>query len=164
MVAVDNETYYIIPVMSVSLNEIKREFTKFLKKKNMKITRSRLDLIDLIASYGKHFEVEELTNWIALQSDKNVSRSTVYRTIKLLQEFGIIREVIKYGGRTVYEFVVGKTHHEHLVCVSCGKIIEFVSEDIERLQDQVCEEYNFLPIRHRLEIFGVCEDCRNTLG
>lgn len=150
--------------MSVSLNEIKREFRKFLKRKNMKVTQSRLDLIDLIAEFspahGRHFEVEELVNWIAMKADRSVSRSTIYRTIKLLQEFGIIKEVIKQGNRTIYEFVVGKTHHDHLVCIECGKIIEFVSEDIEKLQDEVCEEYRFQPIHHRLEIFGICAECR----
>ncbi len=146
--------------MSINLNEIKREFTKFLKRKNMKVTQSRLDLIDLIADYGKHFEVEELVNWIAMQSDKTVSRSTIYRTIKLLQEFGVIKEVIKQGSRTIYEFVAGKAHHDHLVCVECGKIIEFVNEDIEKLQDEVCDQYDFQPLHHRLEIFGICADCR----
>ncbi len=149
--------------MSVSLNEIKREFRKFLKRRNMKVTQSRLKLIDLIADYGKHFEVEELVSWIATQADRSVSRSTIYRTIKLLQEFGVIKEVIKHGNRTIYEFVAGKVHHDHLVCIECGKIIEFVNEDIEKLQDEVCGEYNFQPMHHRLEIFGVCSECRSGL-
>jgi len=148
--------------MSVNLNEIKREFTKFLKRKNMKITQSRLNLIDLIAKYGKHFEVEELVNWIATRADRSVSRSTIYRTIKLLQEFGVIKEVIKQNNRTIYEFVAGRAHHDHLVCTECGKIIEFVNEDIEKLQDEVCEEYDFQPEYHRLEIFGLCSECRKS--
>ncbi|NPA41864.1 MAG: transcriptional repressor [Aquificae bacterium] len=148
--------------MSVDLSDIKREFTKFLKRKNMKVTQSRLNLIDLIAKYGKHFEVEELVNWIATQGDRSVSRSTIYRTIKLLQEFGVIKEVIKQNNRTIYEFVAGKAHHDHLVCMECGKIIEFVNEDIEKLQDEVCKEYDFQPTHHRLEIFGVCSECRNS--
>ena len=147
--------------MSVNLNDIKKEFTKFLKRKNMKVTQSRLNLIDLIASYGRHFEVEELVNWIATRADRTVSRSTIYRTIKLLQEFGVIKEVIKQNNRTIYEFTAGKSHHDHLVCVECGSIIEFVNEDIENLQDQVCDEYNFQPMHHRLEIFGICSNCRN---
>ncbi len=146
--------------MKVNLNQLKDEFKRYLKKNNMKITQSRLDLIDLLASYGKHFEVEELVNWVSSKTDRRVSRSTIYRTIKLLQEFGAIKEVIKQNNRTIYEFVVGKPHHDHLVCVECGKIIEFVNEDIENLQDEVCREYEFEPINHRLEIFGICADCR----
>ncbi len=146
--------------MKVNLNQLKEEFKKYLKRKNMKITQSRLDLIDLLASYGKHFEVEELVNWVSSRTDRRVSRSTIYRTIKLLQEFGAIKEVIKQNNRTIYEFVVGKPHHDHLVCVECGRIIEFVNEDIENLQDEVCKEYDFEPMNHRLEIFGICSDCR----
>ncbi len=146
--------------MKVNLNQLKDEFKRYLKRRNMKVTQSRLDLIDLLASYGRHFEVEELVNWVASRTDRRVSRSTVYRTIKLLQEFGAIKEVIKQNNRTIYEFVVGKPHHDHLVCVECGKIIEFVNEDIENLQDEVCREYDFEPMNHRLEIFGICSECR----
>ncbi len=146
--------------MGVNTEELKKAFTEFLKKKNLKITKTRLDLIDLIADYDKHFEIEELVNWISSRTDKRVSRSTIYRTVKLLEEFGAIKEVIKKDNKTIYEFVVGRSHHDHLVCVECGKIIEFVSEDIEQLQDEVCKTYSFKPIHHRLEIFGLCKDCQ----
>ena len=146
--------------MSVDTQELKKEFEKFLKKKNMKITKTRLDLIDIIADYNRHFEIEDLVNWVASKADKKVSRATIYRTIKLLEEFGAIKEVIKRNNKTIYEFVVGKSHHDHLVCIECGKIIEFVSEDIEKLQDEICEKYEFKPIHHRLEIFGICKECR----
>ncbi len=147
-------------LMGVNTEELKKAFTDFLKKKNMKITKTRLDLIDLIADYNKHFEIEELVNWISSRTDKRVSRSTIYRTIKLLEEFGAIKEVIKKDNKTIYEFVVGRSHHDHLICVECGKIIEFVSEDIEKLQEEVCKAYSFKPIHHRLEIFGLCKDCQ----
>ena len=146
--------------MGVNTEELKRAFTEFLKRKNMKITRTRLDLIDLIADYNKHFEIEELVNWITSRTDRKVSRSTIYRTIKLLEEFGVIKEVIKKDNKTIYEFVVGRSHHDHLVCIECGKIIEFVSEDIEKMQEEVCRAYSFKPIHHRLEIFGLCKDCQ----
>ncbi|NPB07821.1 MAG: transcriptional repressor [Aquificae bacterium] len=146
--------------MGVNVNELKEEFTRFLRKKNLKVTRARLDLIDLIADYNKHFEIEELVNWIASRTDKKVSRSTIYRTIKLLEEFGAIREVIKKDNKTIYEFVVGRSHHDHLVCLKCGKIIEFVNEDIENLQNEICRQYEFKPTHHRLEIFGLCRECQ----
>jgi len=150
-------------LMGINTEELKKEFTKFLKKKNMKITKSRLDMIDIIADYKKHFEIEELVNWISTRSDKKVSRSTVYRTVKLLEEFGAIKEVIKKNNKTIYEFVVGRSHHDHLVCTECGKIIEFVNEDIETLQDEICRQYGFKPIHHRLEIFGLCEECQKRI-
>jgi len=144
----------------MELKELKEQFEQFLRSKGYKITKSRLDLVDKIAHYGTHFEIEDLVRWITSQDRNTASRSTIYRTVKLLQDFGAVREVIKLGNRTIYEFVAGKPHHEHLICVKCGKIIEFYKEDIEELQDKVCEEYNFTPIHHRLEIFGICSECK----
>lgn len=144
----------------MQLEELKSKFEQFLRQRGHKITRGRFEIIDKIANYGSHFEIEELVRWIANQDRSAASRSTVYRTVRLLQEFGAIREVIKLGNRTIYEFVAGKPHHEHLICVECGKIIEFYKQEIEELQDSVCEEHKFSPINHRLEIFGVCSDCR----
>jgi len=138
---------------------LKEEFKAFLKENNYKITKNRLDLIDIIANYKKHFEIEELVNYIQ-SKDRLASRATIYRTIKLMIDFGIIKEIIKRNNKTIYEFCTQEKHHDHLVCVSCGDIIEFFNEDIENLQDQICEKHNFLPKYHRLEIFGLCEKCQ----
>ncbi|WP_340695823.1 Fur family transcriptional regulator [Hydrogenobacter thermophilus] len=146
----------------MELSELKKQFEQFLRQKGYKITKSRFDLVDKIAGYGTHFEIEDLVMWVTNQDKSTASRSTIYRTVKLLQEFGAIREVIKLGNRTIYEFIAGKPHHEHLICVRCGKIIEFYREDIEELQDKVCEEYQFTPMHHRLEIFGICSDCNQS--
>lgn len=146
----------------MELSELKKQFEQFLRQKGYKITKSRFDLVDKIANYGSHFEIEDLVMWVTNQDKNTASRSTIYRTVKLLQEFGAIREVIKLGNRTIYEFIAGKPHHEHLICVRCGKIIEFYREDIEELQDKVCEEYQFTPLHHRLEIFGICSDCNQS--
>jgi len=72
---------------------------------------------------------------------------------------GYIEEVIKLNNKTFYE-VANKEHHDHLICLSCGKIIEFHDEKIESIQNEVCKKYNFKPVYHRLEIFGICEDCQ----
>ncbi|MFN3813915.1 MAG: Fur family transcriptional regulator [Aquificaceae bacterium] len=140
--------------------ELGRQFEQFLRQKGYKVTKGRVDLIEKIANYGTHFEIEQLVMWITSSDRGTASRSTIYRTIRLLQEFGAIREVIKLGNRTIYEFIAGKPHHEHLVCVKCGSIVEFYKEEIEKLQDVVCEEHKFTPITHRLEIFGVCSKCK----
>jgi Fur family ferric uptake transcriptional regulator len=151
--------------MQGELESLKKDFERFLKSRGCKITKGRFEIIDMIANYGAHFEIEDLVRWISSQNKSVASRSTIYRTVRLLQEFGAIREVIKLNNRTIYEFVVGKQHHEHLICVECGKIIEFNKEEIEQLQEKVCEEYDFTPINHRLEIFGICSDCKgNRVG
>ncbi|ADC88897.1 ferric uptake regulator, Fur family [Thermocrinis albus DSM 14484] len=144
------------------LEELKKQFENFLRQKGYKVTKERTELVDKIARYGNHFEIEELVRWISSQDKRVASRSTIYRTVRLLQEFGAIREVIKLGNRTIYEFVAGKPHHEHLVCVKCGTVFEFYKEEIEEIQDKVCEEFDFKPLHHRLEIFGVCSKCRES--
>ncbi len=142
----------------MNTDKLKEEFRAFLKKHNYKITRNRLDLIDIIANYKKHFEIEELVSYIQ-STQKLASRATIYRTVKLLIEFGIIKEIIKQNNKTIYEFYTQEEHHDHLICVSCGKIIEFLNEDIEKLQEEICKKHNFSPTYHRLEIFGLCEQC-----
>ncbi len=143
----------------MKLAELKRQFEAYLKQRGYKKTKNRFDIIDMVAEYGPHFEIENLVNWITHKNRRVASRSTVYRTVKLLQEFGAIREVVKLNNRTIYEFVIDKPHHEHLVCVECGRIIEFYKNEIEELQDEVCKEHNFTPLNHRLEIFGICSSC-----
>ncbi|MFN3871310.1 MAG: Fur family transcriptional regulator, partial [Aquificaceae bacterium] len=145
----------------MQLEELKSKFEHFLRQRKYKVTKGRFEIIDKIADYGPHFEIEELVRWIVNQNKSIASRSTVYRTVRLLQEFGVIREVIKLGNRTIYEFTAGRPHHEHLICVQCGKIIEFNKEEIEELQEKVCEEHQFTPLNHRLEIFGICSECRS---
>ncbi len=146
--------------MQVELENLKRDFERFLRNRGGKITKGRFKIIEMIAKYRTHFEIEELVRWISFQNKNVASRSTIYRTVRLLQEFGAIREVIKLNNRTIYEFVVGRHHHEHLICIECGKITEFYKEEIEQLQEEVCKEYNFTPINHRLEIFGICRECK----
>lgn len=147
----------------MDIERLKEAFIKFLKENHQKITKSRLDILDIVANYKKHFEIEELVNHIHY-TQKLASRATIYRTIKLLIEFGVIKEIIKQNNKTIYEFYTfDESHHDHLVCTSCNKIIEFLNEDIEKLQDQICKTHKFLPTHHRLEIFGLCKECQKKL-
>ena len=91
---------------------------------------------------------------------KPVSRATVFRTLGRLVEAGVLRRHPLSDGRAFYEPALGREHHEHLICAECGKILEFVQEEIERLQDEVCREHRFRPLRHTLQIYGVCEACQ----
>lgn len=141
---------------------LKEQFVDFLRKNHQKITKSRLELLDIIANYKRHFEIEELVAYIQ-SNHKLASRATIYRTIKLLIEFGVIKEIIKQNNKTIYEFYPNEAHHDHLICTSCNKIIEFLNEDIEKLQEEICKSHNFLPTHHRLEIFGLCEECQKKL-
>ena len=136
----------------------KEELIKKLKLKNFKLPKQRLEIIDEILNFNVHFEIEDLV-FKSREKNLKVSRSTIYRTLAILKDLGYIEEVIKLNNKTFYE-VANKEHHDHLICLSCGKIIEFHDEKIESIQNEVCKKYNFKPVYHRLEIFGICEDCQ----
>lgn len=138
------------------LSETPREaFEKFLRTKRLKLTRPRLSV--LASALGeRHFEPEALvTNLRA----KAVSRATVYRTLALLLESGLLKEVIETHGRRIYEPMHGLPHHDHLVCLGCGRIIEFVDSTIESRQDAICRKFGFRTISHLHQIMGYCKKC-----
>ncbi|GAB6072057.1 Fur family transcriptional regulator [Venenivibrio stagnispumantis] len=135
-----------------------KQIEESLSSKGFKITKQRKQILDFILKTKGHFEIEDIV-YKMKKKNKNVSRATIYRTIGLLKELGFVEEVIKYDNKTIYE-IAGKGHHDHLICIKCGKIIEFEDKNIEKLQNKICKKYNFKPIYHRLEIFGICEECQ----
>ncbi len=140
-------------------NFTENKFKDYLKLKGLRYTKQRKEILEKILSRTGHFEIEDIVLEFKNQNI-DVSRSTVYRTLNILKELGIVNEVIKFKNKTLYEVALNE-HHDHLVCENCGKIIEFHSQEIEDLQNKICEEYNFKPNFHRLEIYGLCEDCKN---
>lgn len=137
---------------------IKKQFKDFVKRKGLKFTSQRESILEEILNVKGHFEIEDMVKRIKEKSIP-VSRATVYRTLNILKEMGLVNEVIKYKNKTIYEISL-KQHHDHLICTKCGSIIEFSEEEIEKLQDKICKEYGFKPETHRLEIFGICKNCR----
>jgi Fur family ferric uptake transcriptional regulator len=94
------------------------------------------------------------------KDDPTVGHTTVYRTLKLLTEAGLAREVRLGDGRTYYEHHHDHEHHDHMICTECGKVIEFFSPELEQMQDLMAEKYHFKPTHHSLRILGVCEQCQ----
>jgi Fur family ferric uptake transcriptional regulator len=88
-----------------------------------------------------------------------VSRATVYRTLNTLVEVGLLRKIDMGDRQALYEPTEGREHHEHMICVRCGEILEFVEPEIERLQQEVCRRNGFEPLDHTLQIYGVCQAC-----
>jgi len=142
----------------ITKRRLLEEFKRAIKNKGLKYTPQREQVFKEIISTKGHFEIEQMVHKIR-QKNIPVSRATVYRTLNIMKELGFVEEVIKINNKTIYEISI-KEHHDHLICTSCRKIIEFQSEDIEKLQDKVCAEYGFLPKFHRLEIFGLCSKCQ----
>jgi len=139
-----------------------QKFEEFLKLKELKYTSERRLIVKAILSLYKHFDVEELFERLHKQGNY-VSRATIYRTIPLLLQSGLITETFRCQDTISYENIFNKKHHDHLLCIKCGKTIEFFNEKIERLQNEVCKKYNFKPLEHRLGIKGYCEECYKKL-
>jgi Fur family ferric uptake transcriptional regulator len=139
--------------------DVRNIFIEYLKKKNMKLTRQREVILDSFLDSRQHVSVEDFYN-VMKKKDATIGHATVFRTLKLLCEADIAKEVELGDKRVRYECNYGHEHHDHLVCVRCGTFIEAVDPAIEKLQDKLCREFSFTPHRHRMEIFGVCKKCR----
>ncbi len=134
-------------------------FTRYLDSKNLKLTRERKAVLQEIFLHAGHLEAEELAQ--ALRRKKiRASRATIYRTLELLVDSGIVRKVDLGHGHSHYEHVLGHTHHEHMVCLKCGKVIEFSDKGIERSLADLCRKAGFEHSLHYFQVFGFCKDCR----
>ncbi len=140
--------------------EKKRMFNDFAAAKGLRSTRQRDIILDIFLSTHQHVSVEELYLKVKV-SNPGVGQATVYRTLKLFAEAGLAREILLHDGQTRYEHVVAGEHHDHLVCTGCNSIIEFENATIEKLQDEIAAQHGFLIKNHKMEIYGLCANCRN---
>ena len=141
-------------------SKIIENFKSALKSENMKFTPQRLSILENVVNNKEHRECEEI--YLSLvDSDLNVSRATVYRTMDLLVTHNFARKIDIGDGRARYETKINHPHHDHMICVNCGEITEFVSDKIERLQDDICDENGFKLIRHIHQLFGRCKKCND---
>lgn len=139
--------------------EKKKTFNLFAARKGLRSTRQRDTILDIFLSTRQHVSVEELYLKIKL-SHPGIGHATVYRTLKLFVEAGLAREILLHDGQTRYEHVMAGEHHDHLVCTECSAIIEFEDETIEKLQNEIATRHGFLIRSHKLEIYGLCGNCR----
>ena len=138
---------------------IRRRFEEHLRSKKLKYTAQRDRIFERIFETHQHFTADTLHAWLKEEVGAAVSRATVYRTLRLLEEGGFIESLDTGQGELVYEHILGHTHHDHLVCVDCGKIEEFRNDQIERLQDEVAESRGFTLVHHTLRLEGYCRSC-----
>jgi len=143
--------------------EERRVFTEFLKKKGLKTTRERTALFDEIFSAHRHFDAEDLVIRMRERGTK-ISRATIYRTLEILHDCGLVGRVRLNEEKYRYERLKRGEHHDHLVCTSCGKVVEFVDRAIEKRQDAVCRAHDFRATAHSHQIWGLCGACRARAG
>lgn len=134
------------------------KFREFLEIRGEKLTVPRKVLINHIFSSHKHFDADELVADLQ-RLDLNASRATVYRTLRLLVESGLLRE-FRIGNRSVYEHDFGYPSHDHIHCTQCDQIIEFRNDEIRKIRELVAAEHGFRAEAHRLVIEGICQDCQ----
>jgi len=136
-------------------------FRKFLRQRGLRLTRQRRLILQDALRRREHFDVEQMHESLR-SAGGNVSMATVYRTLMLLRDCGLVRELLQCRGRVHYEAVVGRKHHDHMVCIRCGRVIEFYDARIEQLQERLCRRHGFLPLEHRMGIRGLCRECRDA--
>lgn len=131
----------------------------YLKNKDLKLTGQRKIILDAFLNIETHVTAEELYD-IIKKDNPEVGVATVYRTLKILCEAGLANEV-KFSDRsTRYEHLFDHEHHDHLICIKCGKYTEVRDQEIEDLQQKLAQKNKFQILRHRMELYGICEDCR----
>ena len=134
-------------------------FQDFLGKRGLKLTKERLAVLREVFSFHDHFEPERL--YLRLRdSGSKASRASVYRTLTLLVESGLVEKVTRTEKSNIYEHTFGHTHHDHMICEGCGGITEFYSEKLENLQKEICFGNGFDGKSHILEIRGYCTKCK----
>ena len=140
-------------------HEVEREsLARYLEDHNLKHTKQRDQILEAFLSIKGHVTSEQLHQEVR-EVNPQIGYTTVYRTMKLLCDAGLAQERHFDDGVTRYE--VEHEHHDHLVCVRCGKIIEFECRMIEATQEQIASHYGFRVLRHRHELYGHCSDCQD---
>ncbi len=134
---------------------------RYMAEHGLKNTRQRNLIIDTFFELGGHLSVEEVWSKVRSQ-DAKVSVATVYRTMKLLSECGLAHTRNFGDGQTRYESAAGREHHDHLICTQCGTIVEFENDRIEAMQEAVARKHGFKVSSHKMELYGLCANCRPT--
>ncbi len=137
----------------------KEIFLDHIQKAGLRKTGQRDLILEIFLRTEEHFTSEDLY-WLVHREDPTVGHTTVYRTLKLLTEAGLAREVRFGDNKTYYEHHFNHEHHDHMICTECGTVIEFFSQGIETLQDQMAEKFNFRPTHHSLRMWGICAECQ----
>ena len=134
---------------------------KELKKAGLKITLPRLKILEILQKpANQHISAEDVYK-ILLEHDEEIGLATVYRVLNQFDDAGILNRHHFEGGKSVFE-ISHKEHHDHLVCLKCGKVIEFEDEVIEKHQEQIAERHKMTLTHHSLYLYGECkEECQD---
>jgi Fur family transcriptional regulator, ferric uptake regulator len=133
------------------------------RRKSVRWTNQRQVIVETFIGSDDHITVEDLHHRVRV-IDRTISAATVYRTINMLVEMGVASKRHFGTASASFECEVNKDHHDHFVCESCGKIIEFHNDKIEALQESIAKEFGCVLNHHRLELYGTCADCLRAVN
>lgn len=131
------------------------KFREYLQARGLRLTQERVTITEAVFSHHEHFDADQL---VASLSER-VSRSTIYRTLSMFEEAGLLRKVARTKDRDVYEHDYGYPQHDHLICQKCGSLTEFHNAQISSILDEVARQSGFRMDGHRLEVYGTCSNC-----
>jgi Fur family ferric uptake transcriptional regulator len=139
-----------------------RLFSRYLREQGLPITQQREAVAQAVFSSAGHLSVEEIEQRLR-QGEERIGKATIYRTLDLLVKSKLVEEHDFGEGFKRYEHRLSRQPvHEHLICIECGTVIEFRSDEVARIEQRVVSEHGFEPTRHRLEIYGLCRECRSA--
>ena len=134
-------------------------FRRYLHEQKLKFTPERAMILDAVLRRTGLFEAERLVADVK-QLGHAVSRATAYRTLAHLQDAGILKQVFFDNKQSYYEVIAGRQTYDYLICVTTGKVIEFSSEKLQRLRDEICLEHGFDPLSHQFHVFGLSPEAQ----
>lgn len=147
------------PPPKVDAEALLEVFRKYLRDHNLPVTHQREAIARAVFFSDEHLSVGDIERSLEIDGVR-AGKATIYRTLELMSRGGLVQEHDFGEGFKRYEPLGAQTHHEHLICVECGKVVEFSSERFERMKSLIADEYGYRYHHHRLEIYGVCPDCQ----
>lgn len=139
-----------------------RLFGRYLKDQGLPVTHQREVVADVVFGSDAHLSVDDIEQEIRQRGEK-IGKATIYRTLDLLVRSRLVEEHDFGEGFKRYEHRLSRHPvHEHLICLECAKVAEFESTEMYAVENRVRHEHGFTPVRHRLEIYGLCEECREA--
>jgi Fur family ferric uptake transcriptional regulator len=150
-----------MPENTPAAEELFARFHRWLRERHVPVTRPRDLIARAVFAGGEHLSVEGIQRRLREQGEQ-VGTATVYRSLDLLVECGLVRSHDFGEGFKRFEATLSDRQHGHLVCARCGSVLEFSTERFERLLPIVADEHGFQPHRHRVEIYGLCRNCREA--
>ncbi|MHB2025848.1 MAG: Fur family transcriptional regulator [Elusimicrobiota bacterium] len=134
-------------------------FRRHLEQSGLRLTSQRRRILDFFLRAERHLGQEEI---FKAMRPHGIGQATVFRTLKMLEECGLVNHVSDQTGRRRFEVNLERPHHDHVICISCGRIQEMRWPKLEKIQEETCRKLGFTPKWHRHEIFGWCKNCRKA--